>query len=342
MLSNDIRFSIIVPIYNVEQYIRKCLDSIINQSYENIEIILVDDGSPDLCPKICDEYSAKDERIKVIHKKNEGLIAARKSGVEIATGDYISFVDGDDWIEKDMYSKVNDSISAYNSDICITQFFYAYEDHNEFSNYDLNKEYYSKEDIELYLYPKMIYSGNYYSFGIYPNCWSKVFKSNLVKNNLFNSDNCIRIGEDASFVYSAIIDSQSISFVNLPLYNYRINPKSMTKSYDKELVKTFYLPYLCIKNKSELKNVDISEQLSMYLLYLSNFAVRNETIRYINEKNISKKRLEYILNNEYLIREIMSIDSKELPFHIILLIFIFRKNSYILLNLYIRFFKYFI
>ena len=131
-------------------------------------------------------------------------------------------------------------------------------------------------------------------------------------------------------------------FTYLPLYNYRINPKSMTKSYDKELVKTFYLPYLCIKNKSELKNVDISEQLSMYLLYLSNFAVRNETIRYINEKNISKKRLEYILNNEYLIREIMSIDSKELPFHIILLIFIFRKNSYILLNLYIRFFKYFI
>lgn len=97
------KISVIVPIYKVDSYLRKCLDSIINQTYTNLEIILVDDGSPDNCPAICDEYAAKDERITVIHQKNGGLSAARNAALDIATGDYIGFVDSDDWIELDMY-----------------------------------------------------------------------------------------------------------------------------------------------------------------------------------------------------------------------------------------------
>ena len=93
------KISIIVPIYNVEKYIRKCIESIINQTYRNIEIILVDDGSPDNCGKICDEYAKKDSRVKVIHKKNGGLSDARNKGTEVATGEYIMYVDSDDyWI----------------------------------------------------------------------------------------------------------------------------------------------------------------------------------------------------------------------------------------------------
>lgn len=95
--------SIIVPVYNVEKYLERCIESIVNQTYKDIEIILVDDGSPDNCPVICDRYAEKDNRIKVIHKQNGGLINARKSGLEIAQGDYIGFVDSDDWIEPEMY-----------------------------------------------------------------------------------------------------------------------------------------------------------------------------------------------------------------------------------------------
>ena len=95
--------SVIVPIYKVEEYLHRCIDSIINQTYTNLEIILVDDGSPDNCPMICDEYAKKDSRIRVIHKKNGGLSDARNAGLEIATGEYIGFVDSDDWIHKDMY-----------------------------------------------------------------------------------------------------------------------------------------------------------------------------------------------------------------------------------------------
>ncbi|OUQ56652.1 hypothetical protein B5E58_10530, partial [Tyzzerella sp. An114] len=93
------KISVIVPIYNVEKYLNRCVDSIINQTYKNLEIILVDDGSPDNCGKICDEYAKKDNRIKVVHKENGGVSSARNVGLNIATGDYIGFVDGDDWID---------------------------------------------------------------------------------------------------------------------------------------------------------------------------------------------------------------------------------------------------
>ena len=95
--------SIIVPVYKVEKYLKKCLDSIINQTYKNLEIIIVDDGSPDGCPNICDEYSKKDDRIKVIHQKNMGLSIARNNGIKLATGEYIGFVDSDDYIRYTMY-----------------------------------------------------------------------------------------------------------------------------------------------------------------------------------------------------------------------------------------------
>ena len=101
--------SIIVPVYKVpEQYLRQCIDSLTSQTLEKIEIILVDDGSPDQCGKVCDEYAKQDERIRVLHKKNEGVCSARNEGINLATGKYLSFLDGDDWIEKDTYRSVVD------------------------------------------------------------------------------------------------------------------------------------------------------------------------------------------------------------------------------------------
>ena len=99
---NECKISIIVPIYNIEEYLEKCISSIIKQTYTNLQIILVDDGSPDGSPLICDEYAKKDRRVKVIHKKNGGLVSARKAGLKIAQGEYICFVDGDDFVSNDM------------------------------------------------------------------------------------------------------------------------------------------------------------------------------------------------------------------------------------------------
>ena len=103
--NNQIKISIIVPVYNVENYIHRCLDSLMDQTYKNLEIILVDDGSTDSSGIICDEYSKKDRRIQVIHKKNGGLVSARKAGILLATGEYSTYVDSDDWIEDSAYEK---------------------------------------------------------------------------------------------------------------------------------------------------------------------------------------------------------------------------------------------
>lgn len=113
------KVSIIVPIYKVEPYIKKCIESVINQTYENLEIILVDDGSPDSCGIICDEYAQRDTRIRVIHQANKGLAGARNAGLRIAVGDYIGWVDADDWIEPDMYEYLVENIQRYNSDIAV-------------------------------------------------------------------------------------------------------------------------------------------------------------------------------------------------------------------------------
>lgn len=104
--NNYPKLSVIVPVFKVEQFLNKCIDSILNQSYTNIEVILVDDGSPDSCPQICDDYQRKDPRVKVVHKQNGGLSSARNAGLDIASGEYVSFVDSDDWLESDAYSEM--------------------------------------------------------------------------------------------------------------------------------------------------------------------------------------------------------------------------------------------
>ena len=110
--------SVIVPVYKVEKYLRKCVDSIIAQTYKNLEIILVDDGSPDNCGAICDEYEKKDSRIKVIHKENGGLSSARNAGLDIASGEYIGFIDSDDFVSPRMYERMYDAIKRTGADLC--------------------------------------------------------------------------------------------------------------------------------------------------------------------------------------------------------------------------------
>lgn len=119
----DKLISIIIPVYNVERYLRECIDSIIAQTYKNLEIILVDDGSSDKSGEICDEYSKKDSRIKVIYKKNGGLSDARNVALDIAKGDYIGFIDSDDYIEKDMFQILYNLAEEYNAEISSISFY---------------------------------------------------------------------------------------------------------------------------------------------------------------------------------------------------------------------------
>ena len=117
--------SVIVPVYKVEQYLDECVQSIINQTYNNLEIILVDDGSPDLCPAICDKYAEIDHRVVVIHKQNEGLCSARNAAISIAKGDYIGFVDGDDYIDSSMYEALMNACADSGAGLAYSNFLFV-------------------------------------------------------------------------------------------------------------------------------------------------------------------------------------------------------------------------
>ena len=123
--------SVIVPVYKVEKYLRQCLDSLAAQTLDDIEIIIVDDGSPDGCPDICDEYVAKDARMKVVHKKNGGLLSARKAGLAASCGDYIGFVDGDDWVEPDTFLNMYKAVCEHSPDMVLSDFLCDYGDRAE-------------------------------------------------------------------------------------------------------------------------------------------------------------------------------------------------------------------
>lgn len=328
--------SIIVPIYKVERFINKCIDSILSQTYKDLEIILVDDGSPDHCPSICDEYAEADSRIKVIHKKNGGLICARKSGLKASSGEYVCFVDGDDWIEPDMYEKVADSIKKYHPDCVITQFFYSAETDQTKSNYYLKKIFYSRQEIENDIFPTMLFAGRYFEFGVYPCCWTKVFKRELLEKHLLTVDDRIRMGEDIAFTYPCLMECQSISFIDEPLYHYRSNPDSMTKAYDKTLPDIFHLPYETLVNKSRQLQVDLSNQLGYYLLYLIAIVLRNEANGRAGGDNHHNYAIKKIIEYKHLQSGLKGIETTHLPFNKKLLLLALKLKCQPLIRIYLN------
>ena len=335
--------SIIVPIYKVEKYLCQCVDSIINQTYKNIEIMLVDDGSPDGCPEICDKYASEDSRVKVVHKLNGGLISARKAGVEASNGEYVCFVDGDDWIEPDMYEHIADAIERTNADCVITQFYYSYPDKEQKSDYKLIEKLYNRDDIEKEIFSTMLFDNKYYKFGIFPNCWTKVFRRELLEKHLMDADDRLRLGEDIAFTYPCLMECQTIAFVDKALYHYRINPESMTKAYDDKLQDIYLLPYKALAEKSSELGVDLSKQLPYYLLYLVNFLIRNEA-NADNPKSKTQQKtiLDSVLNNENVTMAIRKIDISLLPVHTKLLCLSLKKRSMLMLNIYIKLLRRFI
>ncbi len=311
------KISVIVPIYKIEEYINQCVDSIINQTYKDLEIILVDDGSPDNCPKICDKYAEADNRVKVLHKQNGGLMSARQAGLKIASGEYVGFVDGDDWIEPDMYEKLANLIYKYKPDMALCEFLYAYPDKDEKSTQLPEKEFYDKSALENEIYPKLLFKPPYYNFGINPCCWSKVFKKELLENNLYNVTQKIKIGEDAAFTYPCLLQAESFAYCSEYLYHYRINQKSMTKVYDANLEDTILIPYEILKEVfAKYNGFDLDKQLNYFLVSLVNGVVRNEA-NPENKKTVKQKKatLEKFTANEDVVNAAKSIDYSVLPLH---------------------------
>lgn len=204
---NNPLISVIIPVYNTGKYLFKCLDSIINQTYRNLEIIIVDDGSTDESSIICDGYALKDDRIRVIHKENEGVSKARNTGIAVATGDFFHFPDSDDYIENDTYEYLLDLINKHNCDMINYEYFVNYPNRVITHKIDENKYgLFDKKGAHSILITDQAFA------------WNKFFSKEVIEGVNFRED--ILRGEDCLFAHYAIEKCEKIWFDVRPLYHY--------------------------------------------------------------------------------------------------------------------------
>lgn len=251
MISNFL-ISIVIPVYNVSAYLRQCLESIINQSYSHLEIIVVNDGSTDDSLSICEEYQIKDSRIKLINQENKGLSGARNRGIDTATGDYILFIDSDDWIHLDTCQLLIDNVKKINTDVVL--FSYV----KEFSNYSEEK---FILDGDLIFYEQESGKIHRRIIGLYEEelahpenadtmvtAWGKLYKTEIIKNNKIYFTDCKMIGtEDMLFNAYCFKYVKSISNLHHCLYHYRKNNQSsLTSVYKTNLYNQWHTLYATV------------------------------------------------------------------------------------------------
>lgn len=222
------KISVIVPVYKVERYLDQCVQSILSQSFSDFEIILVDDGSPDNCPAMCDAWAEKDSRIKVIHKENGGAQSAVNSGVAVAKSAYISFVDSDDWVEPDFLKILYEAATDYDADIAQCNFRRMYGD-KELYTYNYPFAIYNKYYIENTLIPDLL---NDRMYQISYSRRNKIYKSTLIKSAVKYTDASVSMGEDLLLNFACLMECEKIAVLDtIPLYNYRNNSESMSSAY---------------------------------------------------------------------------------------------------------------
>lgn len=263
--------SVVIPVYNVEAYLDRCIKSVLNQTYDNLQIILVDDGSKDESGKICENYMKIDSRILVIHQENQGLSGARNTGIKSAKGDYITFIDSDDYIENDYIEYLFDLATKYNAEISICTHRAIYETGLELSR-ESDKEFVMNKEEAL---KNMLY---YQDFDV--SAWAKLYEKDLFKNVCFPIR---RYYEDAATTYKLIDLSNKIAFGGQSKYNYMIRNNSIVNNNN---------------YKSKLDLIKSTEEMCGYI---------NEN--YPNLKQASKRRLVYA--NLSTLRQIIDYDDNQ-------------------------------
>ncbi|MCR4596770.1 MAG: glycosyltransferase [Lachnospiraceae bacterium] len=221
--------SIIVPIYNTSQYLVKCIDSIIDQTLQDIEIILVDDGSTDSSVEICDRYESLDSRIRVIHKANGGLCAARRTGIEASQAEYVGFVDSDDWVDPDMYSVLYERLIKEEADI-ITSGFIRDEDGDRYNDTAAPGIYTGEKKEQLC--NKLIYDKAMQDAGVLLTVCTKLYRKDLILNHMQSIPSDLVRYEDLAYTYPPFMDAGKVIITHDSFYHYRITPGSMSTAYD--------------------------------------------------------------------------------------------------------------
>lgn len=263
-----VEISVIVPIYKIEAYLPKCVESLLQQTFSKFELILVNDGSPDGCSQICDDFAEMDSRIKVVHKENGGLLSARKAGLKAASGKYISFVDGDDWVDRYYLDILVKLAEANSSDLVVTGHFREFDGKIETIK-PKSTGIYDEQDIKRTILPKAIFNGNFCEHGISTYVWNKLFKKELLSRILFDIPNEIIMGEDAAITYSYLCLAKNLVVSRIPLYYYRQRHDSIVKSIENQSKEYYRLGLLINFLKTKLGEIlpekNLNKQITNYL-----------------------------------------------------------------------------
>ena len=283
----EVEISVIVCIHNIEPYLPKCIDSLLVQSFTNFELILVDNGSPDNCPDICDRYASSDNRIIVIHKENEGLLSARKAGLEKAKGKYIAYVDGDDWVDIFYLDTLHNMAKSNDADMVVTGYFKEFDGKIETIR-PILPGIFDKNQIRSEILPNAMYNGRFCEHGVSTYVWNKLFKKELLDEILFKVPNKIVMGEDAAITYTYLSIAKKLVISTIPLYYYRQRSDSIIKSIENPKIEYYRLGLLANFLKKALANTldekNLNRQITFYLY--SQILVRSGGMIYDSSENI--------------------------------------------------------
>ncbi len=345
------KVSIIVPTYNVEKYARKCFDSLLAQTLQDIEIILVDDGSTDSSGRICDEYAAKDDRVKVIHQGNIGLGLSRNSGMAIARGEYIGFVDSDDFISENMYKILYENAKKYDADISYCEF-KKFSDDTNINNNDKNDstiiKIWKDAEIKQYLLDRI---------GMPPISKKDVSYSASVCCGLFSRNRLQKIraafvterefiSEDMIFDIDVIPNCNTIVHTDYELYYYRTNNNSLTKVYREDRYGKNLILYDEMYRRLEkiMEPAKFKDSIYRYLITLARIAIMQEVQFYRrNGYKTAVKNINRICNSTQLVKALEEYEYLRLPIKYSVLCFMEKyklsTSCFIYCYLYERFIK---
>lgn len=258
--------SVIVPIYNTKEYLPECLDSILDQTYQDLEIILIDDGSTDGSEAICEEYALKSEKIRVHHQKNQGLVASRKRGVELATGEYVAFVDSDDWIDLDFYEKLVSNIGAEKADVITSGIIYEWMDKSANVTDMFAEGIYQRKEIREQICTGMAYHKEFHCQGITSAMWNKLFKREKLGVVIEKIDPQITYNEDGAILYTMLTKIETLRITHYCGYHYRQRENSMIHTFSEKSFEKALALSRCLKREIVDKNdsIYLKEQVNYY------------------------------------------------------------------------------
>ena len=318
--------SVIVPVYNAEKYLAECVESILNQTIQDLELILVDDGSTDSSPAMCDAFAQQDSRVKVIHKPNGRASSARNAGMRAAMGEYIAFVDSDDWIDPDMYEKM----LAQGADVCLCDYVrFLGDSQYPFTQANVQGGFYDRDQMILHIFPHLVIDGVEYPITI--SNWAMLIKRSIVTENKLSYREDILVSEDAPFGSEVLYCANSFAYLkDSYFYHYRMTEGSASKSYKS----WWWDSFLRINEETEKffagrSDYDFTQQIKSNMFYLA----RAEIYYIMHDQTLSRqeqnRKIKDVMRHPRVARMMNGYDTKglRLPFKLLHLAILHQSVS---------------